>query len=90
MSRLLPVVGTALILGLAFSASTNREAVRLKTVLWGLGLQLALALSCLTNMAAGVGGGKLDHAEVLATGECAQHALIEVLGRIVQEVATLA
>jgi len=47
-----------------------------------------VALSCLTNMAAGVGGEKLDHAEVLATGERVQSALIEVLGRIVHEVAS--
>jgi len=44
MSRLLPVVGLALILGVAFAASTNRKAIRLKTVLWGLALQFALAL----------------------------------------------
>jgi CNT family concentrative nucleoside transporter len=31
-------------LGLAYLFSTNRKAIRLKTVLWGLGLQLAFAI----------------------------------------------
>jgi CNT family concentrative nucleoside transporter len=31
-------------LGLAYAFSTNRRAIRIKTVAWGLGLQLALAL----------------------------------------------
>jgi CNT family concentrative nucleoside transporter len=44
MERLLPLVGMLAIMGIAFGLSTNRKAVRLKTVAWGLGLQLALAL----------------------------------------------
>jgi len=31
-------------LGLAYAFSTNRRAIRLKTVLWGLGLQIAFAI----------------------------------------------
>ena len=42
--RLLPAFGLLLILGLGYLFSTNRKAIRLKTVAWGLGLQLALAL----------------------------------------------
>jgi CNT family concentrative nucleoside transporter len=34
----------AAILGLCYALSTNRKAIRLKTVLWGLGLQIAVAI----------------------------------------------
>jgi CNT family concentrative nucleoside transporter len=44
MERLLSVVGLLAILAGAWALSTNRRAVRLDTVLWGLGLQFALAL----------------------------------------------
>jgi concentrative nucleoside transporter, CNT family len=44
MERLLSVVGLAAILGGAWAFSTQRRAVRLQTVAWGLGLQFALAL----------------------------------------------
>jgi purine-nucleoside phosphorylase len=51
-----------------------------------LGMRVA-GLSCLTNMAAGVTSGKLDHREVLETGERVKAALLEVLARIVREAA---
>jgi concentrative nucleoside transporter, CNT family len=44
MGRLTGVLGIATILGLAYLFSTSRRSIRLKTVLWGLGLQLALGL----------------------------------------------
>ena len=44
IERLLPLVGIAVILAIACLCSTNRAAIRLRTVLWGLGLQFALAL----------------------------------------------
>ena len=47
----------------------------------------ASGLSCLTNMAAGVTDRKLDHREVLETGERVKAALLEVLARIVTEAA---
>ncbi|MFZ0758485.1 MAG: Na+ dependent nucleoside transporter N-terminal domain-containing protein, partial [Candidatus Sulfotelmatobacter sp.] len=34
-------------LGLAYAFSTNRRAIRLKTVAWGLGLQFAFAVAVL-------------------------------------------
>jgi purine-nucleoside phosphorylase len=46
-----------------------------------------VGLSCLTNMAAGVTDRKLDHREVLETGERVKGALLEVLARIVAEAA---
>jgi purine-nucleoside phosphorylase len=46
-----------------------------------------VGLSCLTNMAAGVTDRKLDHREVLETGERVKGALLEVLARIVTEAA---
>ena len=42
MARFVGVLGIAVIVGLAYLFSTNRKAIRLKTVLWGLGLQVAL------------------------------------------------
>jgi CNT family concentrative nucleoside transporter len=44
IQRLLPLIGMAVILAIAYACSTNRSAIRLRTVLWGLGLQFGLAL----------------------------------------------
>jgi CNT family concentrative nucleoside transporter len=44
MERLTGLLGMAVLLALAWFFSTNRKAIRLKTVLWGLGLQLIFAL----------------------------------------------
>jgi len=44
MARLQPLVGLALIGLIAYSLSTNRRAIRLRTIVWGFGLQLAFAL----------------------------------------------
>lgn len=44
MGRFTGVLGILTILGLAYLFSTNRKAIRPKTVAWGLGLQLALGL----------------------------------------------
>jgi len=44
LTRLQPLVGLVLILGTAYALSTNRKAIRLKTVAWGLGLQFLFAL----------------------------------------------
>jgi purine-nucleoside phosphorylase len=46
-----------------------------------------LGISCITNMAAGVLKKKLDHREVLDTAEKVRDGLIEVLQRLVQDVA---
>jgi purine-nucleoside phosphorylase len=46
-----------------------------------------LGISCITNMAAGVTQGKLDHREVLDVGEKVKAGLLDVLGRIVVECA---
>src|SRR5436309_15479902 len=44
MGRFTGVLGILTILGFAFLFSTDRRAIRLKTIAWGLGLQLALGL----------------------------------------------
>ncbi len=44
MERFVGVLGMAVLLGLAFLFSTNRRAIQRKTVLWGLGLQLAFGI----------------------------------------------
>lgn len=44
-----PVAGAVVILGIAYVFSTNRRAIDVKTVVWGLGLQIAFALVVLKN-----------------------------------------
>jgi CNT family concentrative nucleoside transporter len=43
MERFIGLFGIVAILGIAFALSTNRKAIRPRIVLWGLGMQLALA-----------------------------------------------
>jgi CNT family concentrative nucleoside transporter len=43
MGRFTGILGLATMLGLAYAFSTDRRAIRLKTVLWGLGLQITFA-----------------------------------------------
>src|ERR1700723_1295162 len=43
MGRFTGILGVLTILGLAYAFSTNRRAIRLKTVGWGLGLQVVFA-----------------------------------------------
>jgi concentrative nucleoside transporter, CNT family len=44
MGRFVGVLGMAVLLGLAYLFSTARKAIQLKTILWGLGLQLAFGI----------------------------------------------
>ena len=44
MGRFTGVLGLLAMLGLAYAFSTNRRAIRVKTVVWGLGLQIAFAI----------------------------------------------
>ena len=44
MERFTGILGLLTMLGLAYVFSTNRRAIRLKTVAWGLGLQIAFAV----------------------------------------------
>jgi concentrative nucleoside transporter, CNT family len=44
MNRLSGLLGVVAILAIAYGLSTNRKAIRIKTVAWGLGLQFAFAL----------------------------------------------
>src|SRR5712691_11888419 len=43
MERFTGLLGLATMLGLAYVFSTDRKSIRLKTVLWGLGLQISFA-----------------------------------------------
>ena len=43
MHRFIGLLGMATMIGLAFALSTNRRAIRYKTVAWGLGLQIVFA-----------------------------------------------
>lgn len=52
MGRFTGVLGLLTMLGLAYLFSTERKAIKLKTVLWGLGLQLSFAVFVL-RVAAG-------------------------------------
>jgi concentrative nucleoside transporter, CNT family len=44
MSRFIGLLGLVVLLGLAFLFSTDRRAIRYKTVAWGIGLQFVLGL----------------------------------------------
>src|SRR5215813_13337935 len=44
MGRFTGILGIAVILGLAYLFSTDRRAIKLKTVAWGLGLQIVLGI----------------------------------------------
>jgi CNT family concentrative nucleoside transporter len=44
MTRLQPLIGLALIALIAYACSTNRKAIRGRTLLWGFGLQFLFAL----------------------------------------------
>ena len=49
MARFTGILGMLVILGLAYAFSTDRKAIKLKTVLWGLGLQLLLGVFVLRS-----------------------------------------
>ena len=49
MGRFTGILGLLAMLGLAYAFSTNRKAIRIKTVAWGLGLQFAFALFVLRS-----------------------------------------
>src|SRR6059036_1410677 len=49
MQRLLPLLGLAVIMGIAYLLSTDRKAIRPKTIFWGLLLQLGFALFVLKS-----------------------------------------
>jgi CNT family concentrative nucleoside transporter len=44
MGRFTGILGLLAMLGLAYAFSTNRRSIRIKTVAWGLGLQIAFAI----------------------------------------------
>src|SRR6201993_2701809 len=44
MGRFTGILGLLTMLGLAYTFSTNRRAIRVKTVAWGLGLQIVFAI----------------------------------------------
>jgi CNT family concentrative nucleoside transporter len=52
MGRFTGILGLFTMLALAYAFSTNRRAIRLKTVAWGLGLQFAFAV-CVLRIDAG-------------------------------------
>src|SRR4249920_2528185 len=49
MERLQPLVGLLLIGLIAYSLSTNRRAIRVRTIVWGFGLQLLFGLIVLNT-----------------------------------------
>src|SRR3954454_12067550 len=70
MERFTGFLGLAVILGVAFLFSTNRRAIKLRLIAWGMGLQLAFALLVLKTdfgkLFQWIGGGvnaMLEYAE---------------------------
>jgi len=53
MGRFTGILGIGVILGLAWLFSTDRNAIKLKTVLWGFGLQFALGIFVLKSSIGG-------------------------------------
>ena len=53
MGRFTGILGMAVIVALAWAFSTDRRAIKLKTILWGLGLQLALGFFVLRSSVGG-------------------------------------
>ena len=51
-----------------------------------LGMKV-LAISCVTNMAAGILPQKLDHSEVIETGERVKDSLAKLLGAVIPRLA---
>src|SRR5262245_6171669 len=51
MERMLSLVGLVVIMGIAYACSTDRKAIRKKTIVWGLVLQFGLALFVLKTQA---------------------------------------
>ena len=49
MARFTGILGMLVILALAYAFSTDRKAIKLKTILWGLGLQLLLGVFVLRS-----------------------------------------
>src|SRR5229473_2741331 len=49
MGRLTGILGLLTMMGLAYAFSTKRSAIRLKTIVWGLGLQIVFALFVLKS-----------------------------------------
>jgi CNT family concentrative nucleoside transporter len=49
MTRLQPLCGLVLITAVAYAFSTNRRAIKLRTVLWGFGLQFLFAVLALSS-----------------------------------------
>jgi purine-nucleoside phosphorylase len=70
-------------------AACGADAVGMSTAMEAetaaeLGLEVA-AVSCVTNKAAGLAAGSLDHAEVLANAKLAVERLAGVIGRLVKK-----
>ena len=67
MGRFTGILGLLTMLGLAYAFSTNRRAIRIKTVAWGLGLQIGFAICVL----------RIDYGRRLfqAIGDAANHVL---------------
>lgn len=68
-------------------AACGADAVGMSTALEAeaaaeLGLEVA-AISCITNKAAGLGSGSLDHAEVLANAKLAVKRLADIVERLI-------
>jgi CNT family concentrative nucleoside transporter len=50
LTRLQPLTGLVLVVLIAYACSTNRRAIKVRTVLWGFGLQFVFALFALSTV----------------------------------------
>ncbi len=61
MGRFTGILGMITLLGLGYAFSTNRRAIRWKTIAWGLGLQFAFALFVLKFHGDATCSPRLEH-----------------------------
>jgi CNT family concentrative nucleoside transporter len=82
MGRLIGILGIATMMGIIFLLSSNRRAVKLRTIGWGLGLQFVFALIVLKTAPGKWFFLKLNDV-VIAVLNCAQAGASFVFGNLV-------
>ena len=82
MQRFIGIIGILIMLGIAYLLSSNRKAIRLRTVIWGLSLQFLFALLVLKSSPGKWFFSKANDV-VLAVLSCAQSGASFVFGNLV-------
>ena len=78
MGRFTGILGLLTILLFAYLLSTNRRAIRLKTVAWGLGLQFVFAVFVLRIDAGRIAFQKAGEAVTTLLGYCVRRIALRL------------